>query len=122
MASGIDMSARLISLAINIAVMGFLLLEGVLSSLQRMLPGSSDTVLLRVLAEKVAAGDVLSVNQNNPELATLDPHGAIVHAALVHGFGVVMLYGALGACALAVLSYITFGPGRQTRAAANLVG
>ncbi|MDA4637227.1 MFS transporter, partial [Escherichia coli] len=34
MASGIDMSARLITLAINIALMGFILLEGTLSYLK----------------------------------------------------------------------------------------
>jgi hypothetical protein len=52
----------------------------------------------------------------------LDPHGAIAHAALVHGFGLVMLYGALGAWVLAMLSALTFGPGAQPRAAANYVG
>jgi hypothetical protein len=122
MASGIDMSARLISLAINIAVMGLLLLEGVLSSLQRALPGLSDSTQLRMLAQRVAAGNVLSPARASPELAALDPHGAIVHAALVHGFGVVMLYGASGVCVLAVLSLVTFGPARQARTAANYVG
>jgi hypothetical protein len=38
MASGIDMSARLITLAINIALMGFILVEGVLSYLESALP------------------------------------------------------------------------------------
>jgi len=35
--------------------------------------------------------------QGSAGLAMLDPHGTIVHAALVHGLGLVMLYGRLGA-------------------------
>ena len=37
MASGIDTSARFISLALNIAVMGFILVEGIASFLRRQL-------------------------------------------------------------------------------------
>lgn len=122
MASGIDMSARLITLAINIAVVGFILLEGVLSYLRRALPGFADTRQLRMLAEKGAAGDMAFLSQGSAEFATVDPHGAIVHAALVHGFGLVMLYGGLGAWVLAVLSAVTFGPGARPRAAANYIG
>jgi EmrB/QacA subfamily drug resistance transporter len=125
MASGIDMSARLISLAINIAVMGFILLEGVLSYLKRSLPEAADSGSLRLLAEQVASGDMSFLNHSSPALTTLvtlDPHGSIAHAALVHGFGLVMLYGALGAWLLAMLGALTFGPGAQPRAAANYVG
>ncbi len=122
MASGIDMSARLISLAINIAVMGFILLEGVRSYLERALPGFADTRQLRVLADKVAAGDMAFIGQGSLALAAVDPDGAIVHAALVHGFGLVMLYGGVCVCVLAVVSFVTFGPGTQSRAAANYAG
>jgi Na+/melibiose symporter-like transporter len=114
MASGIDMSARLISLAINIALMGFILLEGVLADLTRALSGFAETSSLRLLAEKVAAGNIAQLTQGSAELAAVDPHGVIVHAALVHGFERVMLYGAIGAWALAVLSAMAFGP--DTRA------
>lgn len=124
MASGIDMSARLISLAINIALMGFILLEGVLAYLGRALPGFADAAQLRWLAEKTAAGAFDQIAQRVPQdaaLAAADPRGAIVHAALVHGFGLVMLYGAIGAWTLALLSALTFGPAaRPQRQAATL--
>ena len=120
MASGIDMSARLITLAINIAVMGFILLEGVQSYLKRALPAFADEKQVQSLAEQVAAGDMRLLD-HGPALATIDPHGAIVHAALVHGFGLVMLYGGLGVWTLALLSVLTFGPGAQRRGAANYV-
>lgn len=113
MASGIDMSARLISLAINIALMGFILLEGVLSYLTRALSGLFETSSLRLLAEKVAAGNIAHLSQGGEELAVVDPQGVIVHAALVHGFQLVMLYGVIGAWASALLSVVAFGPGTQ---------
>jgi hypothetical protein len=116
MASGIDMSARLISLAINIALMGFVLLEGVLSSLSRALPDISDVASLRLLAEKVAAGAIAELSQSSVELTAADPHGAIVHAALVHGFRLVMLYGMTGAWVLTFFSVVAFD-GRSAREA-----
>jgi hypothetical protein len=58
---------------------------------------------------------------HGPALATIDPHGVIVHAALVHGFGLVMLYGGVGVWTLALLSVFTFGPGAHPRGAANYV-
>lgn len=111
MASGIDMSARLISLAINIALMGFILLEGVFSYLAHALPGLSETSPLRSLAEKIVAGNISHLTQDGTELPVLDPHGTIVQAALAHGFGFVMLYGMMGAWALALLSVFAFGGG-----------
>src|SRR5262249_18217923 len=80
MASGIDMSARMVSLAINIAVMGFILGSGVLAHLRAALSGIG-AVELRHLAERIAAGNAVSV----PELA-----GSVVHEALANGFGRVM--------------------------------
>ncbi|MDQ0016208.1 EmrB/QacA subfamily drug resistance transporter [Variovorax boronicumulans] len=109
MASGIDMSARLITLAVNIALMGFILLEGIFSSLKNALPASFDAQKLHPLAEKIAAGNFASLAQGFPELAQLDPSGAIVHAALVHGFGLVMLYGGIGIWVLAAISFAIFG-------------
>lgn len=111
MASGIDMSARLISLAINIALMGFILLKGVSASLANALPGIFDAASLRMLAEKVAAGSLEHLAQNNAALAAADPQGQIVQAALVHGFGWVMVYGVVGAWVLALLSVVAFGAG-----------
>jgi hypothetical protein len=101
MASGIDMSARLITLAINIALMGFLLLEGILSYLKHAGLGGVDVSQWHELAGKIAAG---TMPQGDTSLA---------QAALTHGFGWVMLYGGIGAWVLAVASFITFGSGTE---------
>ncbi|MES2936901.1 MAG: MFS transporter [Pseudomonadota bacterium] len=100
MASGIDMSARMVSLALNIAVMGFILSSGVAAALRRSpaLPGLDETQL-RQLAERIAAGGTAAV----PGLPA-----AAVHQALAQGFGWVMLYGALGVWVLAGLSFVVF--------------
>ncbi|MGF6305267.1 hypothetical protein OKW43_004086 [Paraburkholderia sp. WC7.3g] len=45
----------------------------------------------RLLAEKAAAGNIEHLTQDSAALAAADPHGVIVHAALVHGFGLVTL-------------------------------
>ncbi|WP_338552221.1 MFS transporter [Paenibacillus sp. KS-LC4] len=107
MASGIDTSARLISLAINIAVMGFILQAGILSYLKRVLPGTLDVTQLRTLAEKIAAGNTTNLNYDFPEISV---PGSVIHAALVNGFGLVMLYGGIGVCVLGVISFMIFGP------------
>ncbi|MGH8779718.1 MFS transporter [Paraburkholderia sp.] len=120
MASGIDMSARLITLAINIALMGFLLVEGILSYLKRTLPASADPVRLRAIAEQIAAGNFGSLQRAFPELATLDASGSVVHAALVHGFGTVMLYGGVGVWVLAALSLMIFGSADTARRPAKV--
>jgi EmrB/QacA subfamily drug resistance transporter len=110
MASGIDISARLITLAINIAVLGLLLTQGIVSYLRNAFGTTFDLNELRALAEKIAAGNLDGLSQHSPKLATLDPSGAIVHAALVNGFGWVMLYSGIGVLALAVISFFIFGP------------
>ena len=98
MASGIDMSARMVSLAVNIAVMGFILVSGVLTDLQAVLPHLSDEQL-RLLAERIAAGNVVAM----PELT----EGA-VHQALANGFAWVTLYGGIGAWIMAAISFLVF--------------
>lgn len=108
MASGIDMSARMISLTINIALMGFILVEGVQASLRSALAGGAGGALLRPLAESIAAGAVISPEQN--------VSGAVIHAALVNGFGWVLLYGGIGVWALAGVSFLIFGPAKPARA------
>ena len=98
MASGIDMSARMVSLAINIAVMGFILASGVLAHLKATLPNlTADQLLL--LADRIAAGDVVSL----PGLS--EP---VVHQALGNGFGWVMLYGGIGVWIMAGISFVIF--------------
>ncbi len=59
MASGIDMSARMVSLSVNIALMGFILASGVLAHLKAVLP-ALDGGQLRVIAERIASGDAAS--------------------------------------------------------------
>lgn len=113
MASGIDVSARLITLAINIALMGVILVAGVASSLADALPGVIEGTQLRLLAETIAAGDLDSLRQGMPGLSSAVPTDAAVHAALMHGFGLVMLYGALGVWALAAASFVIFGRRRH---------
>lgn len=110
MASGIDMSARLITLAINIALMGFILVEGILSYLKTALDQLSLNKLpLRALAEKVASGSFDTLKHDFSQLSTLDPSGTIMHAALVQGFDWTMLYGGIGVWILSLASFITFG-------------
>lgn len=108
MASGIDMSARMVSLTVNIALMGFILVEGVQASLRGALPGVADAAVLRPLAEKIAAGAVMSPGQNIS--------GAIIHAALADGFGWVLLYGGIGVWILAGIGFLIFGSAKSARA------
>lgn len=109
MASGIDMSARMITLAINIALMGAILVGGILFELKTRLPGALEPASLGRLAEKIAAGNVDAVRTGVPGLAQIDPAGGIVHDALMQGFGWVMLYGGVGVVILAVLSFVISG-------------
>ena len=102
MASGIDMSARMISLAINIAMMGFILVSGVRASLDRAAldrigPSHPETADLQRLAERIAAGTPAP-----------DVPAEVAHAALTQGFGWVMLYGGFGVWALAAFSFLVF--------------
>ncbi|MBV8277281.1 MAG: MFS transporter [Verrucomicrobia bacterium] len=113
MASGIDMSARLISLAVNIALMGFVLVSGILGYLKGALPATVHLPQLHSLAEKIAAGEVMSPDHTFPGI-TLASEGT-THAALVHGFGLVMLYGGVGVWVLAATSFITFRARKPTR-------
>jgi EmrB/QacA subfamily drug resistance transporter len=98
MASGIDMSARMVTLAVNIAVMGFILASGVLAHLRGVLP-NLDGAQLRLLAERIAAGNTVSV----PGLAD-----SVVHEALGNGFGWVMLYGGIVVWVMAGISFLIF--------------
>jgi len=104
MASGIDMTARMLTLAVNIALMGAILMSGILRELQARLPESVDATLLHRLAERIVAGDVDGI----PALKALDPSGAVIRAALSHGFGWAMLYGGIGVWGLAALSLWVF--------------
>ncbi|MDR2327764.1 MAG: MFS transporter [Acidovorax sp.] len=110
MASGMDCSARMISLAFNIAVMGLVLVQGVMAALPPVpaVPARQGTGSLRLLAEQLAAGD----------LNALTPLGLSAEealAALASGFAWVMAYGAASVLLLGLLSWRIFAStaGRQ---------
>jgi len=98
MASGIDMSARMISLAVNIALMGFILTQGVLAHLRDAMPGQ-DADALQLLAESVAAGSAGAGSAISSDIA---------HEALRQGFGWVMTYAVVGVWAMAAVSALIF--------------
>jgi EmrB/QacA subfamily drug resistance transporter len=113
MASGIDMSARLISLAINIAVMGLILVEGILAALREVLPDVANGPALRAFANAVCAGELDAMGSGAAAPAFTGLSGVAVHGALVHGFGCVMLYGGVAAWLAALMSRATFGSTRS---------
>ncbi|WP_175172669.1 MFS transporter [Achromobacter pestifer] len=115
MASGADMSARMISLAFSIAVMGFVLVEGTIASLAAVL-SSADHPGLRVLAEQVAAGDIQVLDQYAGLLSVSENPAAMLRDALVAGFRWVMVYGAASAFILALMSWLVFSPARARAA------
>ncbi|WJS85775.1 MFS transporter [Paracoccus sp. TOH] len=111
MASGMDMSARFISLAVNIAIMGLILLSGVYAYLAQGLPQPPAEATLRALADAVSAGN----------LAAAESHGfpiTAARAALAQGIGWVTLYGAVSAWTLALMSFLVFGGKKSMRAEA----
>ncbi|TNC10889.1 MFS transporter [Methylobacterium terricola] len=105
MASGMDMSARMICLAINIAVMGAILMQGVRASLVRQVP-QTESALLDRLAETIAAGNLTA-----GDLGGMAVGAEAAREALLHGFGWVMLYAAFCAWTMAALSLVVFGHG-----------
>ncbi|WLH53010.1 MFS transporter [Pseudomonas tolaasii] len=93
MASGIDLSARLITLALNIALMGLVLLLGISHQLASLLPATT-AMDWPAISQHIAAGKL-----DVPGLANTD-----TRAALRHGAGWAMLFAGLGAAGLALLS------------------
>ncbi|MCX7289941.1 MAG: MFS transporter, partial [Janthinobacterium sp.] len=105
MASSIDISARMVSLSINIALMGFILVAAIQSALRQHVPGGLGGAALRAVAEDLSAG----------KSASALPAG-VAKLALAQGFGAVMLYGGVAACLFAVASWLVFGAGRAGQA------
>ncbi|MBA2927296.1 MFS transporter [Pseudomonas sp. CCUG 57209] len=97
MASGIDLSARLITLALNIALMGLVLLLGISHHLAEVLPAAT-AMDWPVISQNIAAGKLESMG-----LPVND-----AQAALRHGAGWAMLFAGLGAGGLAMLSRYFF--------------
>ncbi|MDM0122946.1 MFS transporter [Variovorax arabinosiphilus] len=109
MASGIDFSARLITLAVNIALMGFVLVSGIARHL-----GESglriEPARLALLAQDVAAG----------RLNILAGAAGLGQAALRQGFGDTMRYAGIGVGLLALASHAFFRRSRRAPAAVAL--
>lgn len=100
MATGMDMSARFISLTVNIAVMGLILLAGIGASLRERYGAFAPAA-----AERIAAGDLGALGS--------DPAARqAARAALAHGFDLAMLYGGAGVWLLAALGLAIFSPRR----------
>lgn len=97
MASGMDMSTRMIALAINIAVMGFVLLAAIGTGLAERL-STADVTAIDRMAEALAAGDVAV-----PGLSQ-----AAARDVLARGFQWVTLYGMLSVWLLAAASLAIF--------------
>ncbi|WP_322048834.1 MFS transporter [Paraburkholderia sp. J67] len=111
MASGIDMSARMITLAINIALMGLLLVVGVSNRLHATLGEPVRDAAWRALANRVAAGDLMpgeAAPFTGAGAMSTEAFTAISRGALIHGFGWLMLYGAIAVSLLALLSFSIF--------------
>lgn len=115
MASGIDMSARMITLSINIAMMGFLLVRGVQQYLQAALSGPVDAVSLREMANGVAAGNLQALQAGAGTATSAQALTDIAREALVHSFGSVMLYAAIAVWLLALGSFVIFSGGGTAR-------
>ncbi|WP_198673837.1 MFS transporter [Chitinophaga alhagiae] len=109
MASGIDVSSRLITLAINIALMGFLLVQGTFSYLRNELPTAGSDKLFE-LSKQLVAGS-LTVEQIATNETLMGAHQQdIFGKALEQGFDWVFLYGGAGVSVLALISFLIFNP------------
>ena len=113
MASGMDMSARFISLAVNIAVMGLILWSGVHAHLANVFTGAPADGVLAGLADAVSAGNLAAASGHGLSLAE-------ARGALTQGTGWVTLYGAIAAWCFAGLSLITFASRKPVPADACL--
>ena len=98
MASGMEFSARMISLAINIALMGLVLAKGVTASFVGMLPPRTD---LGQLVDLVSAGNFAAADAAGIPVAT-------ARTALTHGFGWVTLYGFIAPLILGIGAAFVF--------------
>src|SRR3546814_20447466 len=82
MGSGMDMSVRMISLAINIALMGFIFLQGIRAGLARSLRqgDTSDAIGEIIAAGNLRAAEAAGIAQ------------PVAQGVLAPGFGWVMLF------------------------------
>ncbi|MGO3859332.1 MAG: MFS transporter [Neisseriaceae bacterium] len=102
MASGMEFSARMISLSINIAVMGWLLAAGIAASLTMTSAHALSAPELKALVDVIAAGNVAAATESGLSAQA-------VRDTLAFGFGWVTLYGALAPLVLGLLARLVFG-------------
>lgn len=107
MASGMDMSARMISLSINIALMGLILSSSVSSYIFHALPDAPSDHTLRMLSDIISAGNLTAIESDGVSVA-------VAREALAQGIGRVTLYGAVCALILALASFTAFGNNRAS--------
>ncbi|MGU3501770.1 MFS transporter [Mycobacterium sp. C31M] len=112
MASGIDLTARLSFLAINIAVMGALFTESVTATLRDRLPSESVEFVDDLALQMTGSGHNSATAVGT---GTLD---ALAADAIRNGFGAAALYGGTAAVLLAIASRLIFGS--SVRRNANL--
>ncbi|AVS68783.1 MFS transporter [Paracidovorax avenae] len=104
MASGMDVSARLITLVIHIAVMGLVLVAGIQAALRGLWGPAVEPGLLQALAQRLAGGDLAGTQQLLAGHSLPGASMVPLQEVVVQGFGWVMLYGGLAAWITAGLS------------------
>ncbi|TDR82983.1 EmrB/QacA subfamily drug resistance transporter [Paludibacterium purpuratum] len=101
MASGMEYSARMISLAVNIAIMGFILVRGIADTLILFLPRTGTVPDVNHLIDLIAAGNIADMTMQGIP-------GSIAKNALIHGFEWVTLYGTLAPFIIGVVAIMVF--------------
>ncbi|KTT05492.1 MFS transporter [Pseudomonas oryzihabitans] len=102
LASGLDMSTRIVSLALNIALMGAILLGGVAAHLATAV-ATLDGSGRESLAAAIAAGNLGLAQAQGVDLT-------LARAAFGQGVGWVTRYAAVCACGFALLSFLLLRP------------
>ena len=101
MASGMEFSARMISLSLNIALMGLILANGITSRLLDLLPKTLSETRLIEITDILASGN-LNILENYGISKEIAKH------ILMEGFSSVLLYGATATAVICFLAFITF--------------
>lgn len=107
MASGMEFSARMISLALNIAIMGFVLVKGISIGLMGALAQKLETDELSLLADVIAAGNFIEAEIQGVALP-------IARDAFMQGFSWLLLYGAVAAFLLGLMAKLVFAKHSQS--------
>jgi EmrB/QacA subfamily drug resistance transporter len=106
MASGMEFSARMISLSLNIALMGLILADGIASRLLDLLPKTLSETKLIEITDILASGN-LNILENYGISKEIAKH------ILMEGFSSVLLYGATATAVICFIAFITFEKRRQ---------